>query len=632
MIIATAGHIDHGKTALVHALTGVDADRLPEEKRRGMTIDLGFAYWPVKPGLTIGFVDVPGHEKFVRTMLAGVAGIDLALLVVAADDGPMPQTREHLSILDLMQIPAGAVVITKVDRVSAERLAEVRGEISDMLYDSSFAGAPIHETSAVTGVGMDTLKTWLVEAANAIRRPPVSGHFRLAVDRAFTLRGAGLVVTGTAVSGAVRVGDRLILSPIGREVRVRSIHAQNAESETGRERQRLALNITGVDKDIVRRGDWIVAPEAHKPTDRIDVRVRVAAGDGPSLSDRQPVHIHLGASDVTGRLALLEGRRLEQGESGWGQLVLDHAVGAIAGDRFVLRDQSAQWTLAGGRVIDPFPPARGRRAAERLAFLDALSLRDRREAFSAALDVSPNGIDLASLATAQNMTADEVDAIRQRLDVRTAAGLSFAPSQAAALVERVETALHRWHDEHRDRAGAPPETLRRSLPSSMPRPTWAAAMALAFADGVTKKVGPMVALAGHEATMAHTDRALWEELEPLLLEGGLRPPRVRELAALTAEEPARIESVLRRAANLGLVAPVAKNRFFPPSAIDDLTAIARQVADAQPDGRFTAQQFKDATGIGRNVAIEVLEYMDQIGLTKRIGESRTMINFPQITA
>ena len=622
MIVATAGHIDHGKTALVHALTGIDADRLPEEKKRGMTIDLGFAYWPVEAGLTIGFVDVPGHEKFVRTMLAGVAGIDLALLVVAADDGPMPQTLEHLAILDLMQVPAGAVVITKADRVPAERLAEVEQQVRAATSATLMQDVPLFVTSAHTGQGIGELKAWLLERARNLQRPAVSGHFRLAVDRAFTLRGAGLVVTGTAVSGAVRPGDRLLLSPLGREVRVRSLHAQNTESGEGHERQRLALNITGVDKDLVRRGDWILAPAAHAPTDRIDVRVRAAAGEGNTLSDRQPVHVHLGAADVTARLALLEERRLEPGESGWAQLVLDHAVGALAGDRFVLRDQSAQRTLGGGRVIDPFPPSRGRRWPERLAFLQALDQADLGAALAAALAASPNGLDLARFAVAHNLTTEEAQALIAGTEARTAAGLSFTPTHAAAWVERVADALARWHEEHRDRAGAPPESLRRTLPVSAPRPAWAAALALALADGVTKQVGPMVALAGHEATMAQADRVLWEVLEPLLLDGGLRPPRVRELAAVVGEEPARIEAVLRRAANLGLAAPVARNRFFPPSAIESLIAIARDLAARQPDGRFTAQQYKDATGIGRNVAIEVLEYLDQIGVTRRQGETR----------
>ncbi len=622
MIVATAGHIDHGKTALIHALTGIDADRLPEEKKRGMTIDLGFAYWPVEPGLTIGFVDVPGHEKFVRTMLAGVAGIDLALLVVAADDGPMPQTCEHLAILDLMQVPAGAIVITKADRVPAERLAEVEQLVRAAASATLMQDVPLFITSAHTGQGVEELKAWLLERGHGLQRPPVAGHFRLAVDRAFTLRGAGLVVTGMAVSGQVRTGDRLMLSPLGREVRVRSLHAQNAESEIGHERQRLALNLSGVDKDLVRRGDWVLAPAVHAPTDRIDVRVRVVAGEGHSLSDRQPVHVHLGAADVTGRLALLEGRRLEPGESGWGQLVLDYAVGALAGDRFVLRDQSARLTLGGGQVVDPFPPARGRRAPERLAFLEALAEPNHAAALAGALATSPNGLDLSRFALARNLTADEAAALTQQVEARTAAGLSLSPEHAAGWVERVREALVRWHEAHPDRAGAPPESLRRTLPVSAPRPAWAAALAMALADGVTKQVGPMVALAGHEATMAQADRVLWEVLEPLLLEGGLRPPRVRELAAAIGEEPARIEAVLRRAANLGLVAPVARNRFFPPSAIESLIGIARDLAAAQPDGRFTAQQYKDATGIGRNVAIEVLEYLDQIGVTRRQGEAR----------
>lgn len=624
MIIATAGHIDHGKTALVQALTGVDADRLPEEKRRGMTIDLGFAYWPVDENLTVGFIDVPGHEKFVRTMLAGVSGIDLALLVVAADDGPMPQTLEHLAILDLMAVPAGGIVITKADRVDADRLAEVENLIANMAAGTVLEGAPVHVTSAHTGQGIEELKAWLLAQARSLTRPPVSGHFRLAVDRAFTLRGAGLVVTGTAVNGRVQTGDRLILSPLGREVRVRSIHAQNAESPEGHERQRLALNIAGVDKEVVRRGDWLLAPEAHAPTGRIDVRVRVPKNADDALRDRQPVHVHLGAMDVTGRLALLEGRRIEPGEEGWGQLVLDHQVGALAGDRFVLRDQSAQHTLAGGRVADPFPPARGRRWPERLAYLEAVDRPDRGAALAAALKASPDGLDKARFALARNQTAAEMAALAAKVEMQTAAGLSFSPEHAAAWIATVEEALSRWHAEYNDRAGAPPESLRRTLKASAPRTAWAAALALALAGGVTKQVGPMVALVGHEATMADADRLLWEEIEPLLLEGGLRPPRVREIAATVGEEPERVEAVLRRAANLALVAPVAKNRFFPPTALEELIQIARGLAAKDPEGRFTAQQYKDASGIGRNVTIEVLEYFDQIGATRRVGDARVL--------
>lgn len=624
MIIATAGHIDHGKTALVQALTGVDADRLPEEKRRGMTIDLGFAYWPVDEGLTIGFVDVPGHEKFVRTMLAGVSGIDLALLVVAADDGPMPQTLEHLAILDLMNVPAGAIVITKADRVDDDRLAEVQDLIQSAVAGTVMQGLPVHVTSAYTGQGVEELKSWLLAQARAKAKPPVSGHFRLAVDRAFTLRGAGLVVTGTSVSGKVNVGDRLLLSPLGREVRVRGIHAQNTESQAGEEHQRLALNITGVDKDIVRRGDWILAPEVHAPTDRIDLRVRVPAGAADGLRDRQPVHVHLGAADVTGRLALLEGRRIEPGEQGWGQLVLDSQVGALSGDRFVLRDQSARITLAGGRVVDPFPPARGRRWPERLAYLEAVDQPDAAAELAAALDHSEYGFNRVQFALAHNLTQAELAALGEQVPMRQVAGLAFSAGHAAKWVASVEEALTRWHEAYSDRAGAPPESLRRTLAGSAPRPTWAAALALALEAGVIKQVGPMVALVSHEATMAHADRLLWDEIEPLLLQGGLRPSRVRELATELDEEPERVEAVLRRAANLALVAPVARNRYFPPGAMDELTELARKLAAEDAEGEFTAQQFKDASGIGRNVTIEVLEYLDQIGVTKRRGNARSI--------
>ena len=319
---------------------------------------------------------------------------------------------------------------------------------------------------------------------------------------------------------------------------------------------------------------------------------------------------------------MLEGRRIEPGEQGWGQLVLDQVVGALAGDRFVLRDQSARVTLAGGRVVDPFPPARGRRWPERLAYLESIDRPDVAEAFAAALDHSENGFNRTQFALGHNLTPVEMAALGQQVPMREVAGLAFSDAHAASWIATVEKALARWHEANSDRAGAPPESLRRTLAVSAPRPTWAAALALALEAGVTKQVGPMVALVSHEATMADADRLLWEDIEPLLLQGGLRPPRVRELAAELDEEPERIEAVLRRAANLALVAPVAKNRFFPPGAIEALLELARKLAREDPDGQFTAQQYKDATGIGRNVTIEVLEYFDQIGTTKRRGNAR----------
>ena len=294
MIVGTAGHVDHGKTSLVRALTGVDTDRLKEEKARGMSIDLGFAYLPVEGGETIGFVDVPGHEKFVHTMVAGASGIDFVLLVVAADDGVMPQTKEHLAIIDLLGIEAGAVALSKADLVPPERLAEVEAAVRHELSGTALAGAPVIAVSAATGAGVDALRAHLIDAARGFARREASGRFRLAVDRSFTLSGAGTIVTGTVLSGSIGVGDHVVVSPRGLSARVRSIHAQNRPSEQGRAGDRCALNLTGdaITKDAIGRGDVVLDPDLHAPADRIDATLRVLAGDPKRLGHWFPVRLH----------------------------------------------------------------------------------------------------------------------------------------------------------------------------------------------------------------------------------------------------------------------------------------------------------------------------------------------------
>ena len=350
MIIATAGHIDHGKTALVKALTGIDTDRLPEEKKRGMSIDLGFAYHPLSSGQVLGFVDVPGHERFIRNMLAGVTGIDYALLIVAADDGPMPQTEEHLAILDLLGVRDGVIALTKIDRVDAARLEEVTTEIEVLIAGSGLEGADIMPVSAINGTGVDDLRVHLETMTDLIGDREGEGHFRLAIDRCFSVQGAGLVVTGGVFSGKVNVGDHLTLSPQGIDVRVRGIHAQNKESEAGVSGQRCALNITGADlkSTEVHRGGWLVANDIHAPVARFDARLRVLKSEARPLRHWTPVHVHLGAAELPGRIAVLGEKSIAPGSSGLVQVVLDRRIGVLKGDGFILRDQSAQRTIAGG--------------------------------------------------------------------------------------------------------------------------------------------------------------------------------------------------------------------------------------------------------------------------------------------
>lgn len=631
MIVATAGHIDHGKTSLVHALTGVDADRLPEEKRRGMTIDLGFAYQAIAEGTMLGFVDVPGHERFVRNMLAGVSGIDLALLVVAADDGPMPQTIEHLAILHLLGVERGAVALTKVDRVTDLRLREAEAEVRAELAGTPLAESRVFPVSSVTGAGIPELRRFLHRAAAETPRRSVHGLFRLSIDRSFSLPGAGLVVTGTILSGRVRVGDELVLSPLGVPVRVRGIHADNVETHVGQVGQRCAVNIAGqgVHRSIVHRGDVLLDPSLHQPTTRLDALVRLLPGEGKALRERTPVHLHVGAADVTGRLVPLESATLARGEAGLVQIVLDRQVSTLHGDRFVLRDQSARETIGGGTVVDPFPPARGRKTAARLQALSAHSTSEPAAALERLLAVTPDGVDLALFCRARNLgPAEQAGVWRKVALVRAGEGAlphAFSLEAWQRLRDEVVRAVSEWHKANPDSPGMDAERLRRRLSVRLSPSVAASLVQSLIADRALARSGPLLHMPGHAASFVGPDAPLWSAIAEMLLEEGLRPPRVREIAERLGVDHRKIEAILRRAVGMGFVFRVADNRYFPPETVRELARIAEELAEESPEGDFTAAAYKERTGIGRNVAIQLLEFFDARGLTRRQGDVRRIV-------
>ncbi len=631
MIVATAGHVDHGKTSLVRALTGIDTDRLPEEKRRNLTIDLCFAYVPLEGGTVLGFVDVPGHERFIRNMLCGVAAVDYALLVVAADDGVMPQTEEHLAILDLLGVEAGAVAITKTDRVDPGRVDEAVEEVELYLDETRLAGAPCFPVSSVDGSGIETLKAHLEAAAAEVRHRPAGGHFRLAVDRAFTVVGAGLVVTGTAFSGSVSVDDRLLLSPARIPVRVRGIHAQDRKAERGRAGERLALNIVGqsLGKDEVARGDWVVAEPAHLPVRRIDATVRILGDETRPVAHWTPVHVHLAAADVTGRLALLEARSLAPGESGLAQLVLDRPIGAMHGDRFVLRDQSATRTIGGGTVVDVLPPARGRARPARLAYLKAVREPDAAAALQAAVNAAVEAVDLVKFARARNLTEFAREEVFAAVDtVRLGDGerdVAFSRMRWAELKSSVAAALARWHEHNEDAVGPTEANLRSAMEPRISVDLLRLAIPELEREGVLVREGARVRLPGHRPKMTAADETLWHSLEAILREGGNRPPLVSEIAEETGYDSRRIAAFLGRAAKLGLVVGATKNRYYLPAALRGLADSLERATAESADGTVTAASFRDRAGIGRNLAIEVLEYFDKIRFTRRSGNERKIL-------
>ena len=594
MIVATAGHVDHGKTSLVRALTGVDTDRLPEEKRRGMTIDLGFAYLGA-----LGFVDVPGHERFVHNMLAGVGGVDCALLVVAADDGVMPQTREHLAIVELLGIARGVVAITKIDRVARERVSEVEDEVRDLLRASRMADARFFRVSCVTGEGMAELGAHLKKLAEGSAQRSSAGNFRLSVDRCFTLPGAGLIVTGTALSGEAKPGDEVLALLAGTRARVRSIHAHNAPAARGQAGERLALNLAGLDgKARIARGEWIVAGNVPPALTRFDARLKWL-GERPPRQNL-PIHLHLGAADVVGRLALLD-------DEGLAQIVLAHPVGAVHGDRFIVRDQSSRRTLGGGTVIDVFPPARGRARPERLAWLRAMETDDDATALSALLEISPNGVDMARFSANRNLPP--------------ATGVRFSEGHWRALRDKALAALAAWHRDSPERGGLPADRLLKG--GSVPREALDRLVEELVREGLVARDAAGVRLRGHTVQMSPADSALWKRVERKLMAAGLRPPSVAELAAALNEDAKRLEAGLARLEKHGLVVRVAKNRFFLPSSVGELKNIAAELA--RKEGKILAAAYRDRSGIGRNAAIEVLEYFDRIKFTRRAGDAHVLV-------
>ncbi len=630
MLIATAGHVDHGKTVLIRALTGVDTDRLPEEKRRGLSIDLGFAYRDLGDGSILGFIDVPGHERFVGNMLAGVAGIDFGLLVVAADDGIMPQTREHLAILNLLGIERGAVAVTKVDAVSRERIDRVAQEIRALVATTSLSGAELFEVSALTGTGVSGLATHLIETNRRLPALPVAGEFRLAVDRRFTIAGAGLVVTGTVFSGQVRVGDSVRLLPSGIEARVRGVHSQNRETERGRAGERCALNLggTNLSLDRVSRGDWVMAARVDWTTRHLDARLKVLPTETRALTHWTPVHVHAGAVNLPGRIAVLEGRRIEPGASALVQIVLERETNAMHGDRFILRDQSARRTLGGGTIIDPRAAVRGRAREERLAWLRHMEAPAVEDALSKLIDSCTQGVDLEHFAAVRNLTIEEANQLFDRTDMVQVTGrrsrLAFAPRRWREINERIEQTLAAWHEAHPERVGPGEAVLASAVKNSAPSDVARFAIQQLVAAGAIERDGPSVRLPGHQPRLPPGDAALWRNVSRYIDAESRQPPVVSDLATKLGVAKPVLAEFLGRAAARGQLVKVADNRYLHPGSVAALAAIAEALAEESDDQSFDAKTYRDRAGIGRNFTIELLEYFDRLGLTRRIGDSRRM--------
>jgi selenocysteine-specific elongation factor len=622
MLVASAGHIDHGKTSLVRALTGIETDRLPEERRRGISIDLGFAYWRPDDGETIGFVDVPGHERFVRNMLAGLVGIDVALIVVAADDGVMPQTVEHAQILDLIGISRGLVAISKCDRVSRERIEEVRTQVVGLLADTGLAGSPVFEVAAPTGSGVPELG----EALRALRwgrLGTIAGrHFRMAVDRAFSVPGAGVVAAGTVLSGALEAGERLILSPQGLSVRARGLQSGGQAVDRVQAGQRCAINLVGAELDQISRGDWLVSPAMYAPTTRMEARLRVLGTIGKALKHHAPVHLHLGTADIGARVLVARQTPISPGGEAIVTLALEEPTSAVTGDRFVLRDQSGRQTLGGGQVVDPFMDIHRRPREAREPISAAFATADPQHALAALLSIVDFELDTGHFERAFNLEPQAADRLYSEGGaVRLSEGrLAIPMARASALRHDIAVALAEYHRASPEAEGVAPANLHAKLDRKVSAEAFQALVKSLAEEGHIERAGLLIKAKGHTGGLSAADAAAWGKVLPWLQERGVTP-----FTAIDVARELRISEILARAllsrkGSTGEVWRFAGDRFLLGEHVAGLVARAAQL-DEFGNG-FTAAEFRDATGIGRNTVIRILEFFDTIAVTSRRGDAR----------
>lgn len=628
-IIGTAGHIDHGKTALIKALTGQDTDRLKAEKERGISIDLGFAYLDV-PGVgRVGIVDVPGHERFIRNMLAGVHGIDLVLLAISADDGVMPQTEEHLDILHLLGVSSGIVVVTKVDLVAEDRLAEVREEIEILTAGTTLERAPVIGVSSVTGQGLDELRREIARQLTAYERRPLPGYFRLPVDRAFLMRGHGLVVTGTAVAGQVAVGDTLRVLPGGETARVRSIEVHGTAHETASFGQRVALNLSGVERADVRRHQVVCDARLGRDTRCFDAFVELRPGPKRALRDHGHARLHLATAETLATIVMLDGReRLEPGTSGYCQLRLTEPIMTLKGDRFILRAETAEATIGGGIVLHAFAPRHRPRAQDVLGRLRMLHQGKPADALCAFLELS------GDFACARGELAQALALCDEELVVLAAGAPAVLPipdaarPEAFALLESWQ-ALERTAGEivagfHRDNPLAPGmemELLRTCLPEAPEPKVFRWVVERLVAGGKLVRAESLLRLPEHRVALDERARLAGIRFEAVLRAAGLMPPDVGGLATeeLSGRDLQDVLAVLERE---GRVVRVAPELYYARDAVERGLVVLREYCASH--GEITAAAFRDLIGASRKYSIAFLDYCDRTGITLRVGDVRRL--------
>ncbi len=627
VIVGTAGHIDHGKTALVKALTGIETDTLPEERDRGVTIDIGFAYW--KDDVTI--IDVPGHERFVKNMVTGVCTVDLALFVVAADDGVMPQTREHLGILNLLGVPRGIVALTKIDLVEGDWLELVEEELQEVFAGTFLEGAPIVRVSSTSGEGIDALRALIEEEIATIEARADRGVFRLPIDRAFSVQGFGTVVTGTVISGAVQVRDELVLLPAGKNVRVRGVQIHGRDVEVARVGARAAINLSGVVVDEVARGDLLVQPGYFETTYMIDARLHLLPDAAVEVTNRTRVHLLMGPRDVLARVVLLEGEVLLPGDSQLVQLRLEEPGVAARGDRFVIRRYSPVQTLGGGVVLDPQPVKHRRFRQDVVEMLRELEQDDPRRVLLTRLRAARLQPRTAlQLASEMAQSATEIEG---QLEACVAAGDAISYVQAGNtryvhatcwrdLLDGIGDAMRVFHEAHPLRPGARRDELRAGVTGAPTGDLFAHGVEYLIRTGVLKSDHALIALRDYEIALTAAQEALRDEIARLLRAGGTTPEDLRGLPEAVDASAKAVQAVVSAMQAMGQVVRLDDTLLFHPKVIEDVT---QQLVDyLKKNAEIDVSTFRNLIATTRKFAVPLLNYFDTQGITIRQGDVRVL--------
>ncbi len=607
-VVGTAGHIDHGKSTLITALTGIDPDRLAEEKRRGMTIDLGFAHMTLPSGREIGIVDVPGHARFMRNMLAGAHGLDAVLLVIAADEGVMPQTREHLEIIDLLEVKRGLVVLSKAELVDGEWLELVQHEVEEAMKGTSLERAPVITVSAVTRAGLDRLVAELDAVLDGAPPRADLGRPRLPIDRVFTLSGFGTVVTGTLADGTLRTGDEMAIAPRGKTVRIRGLQQHNRKVDFAGPGSRVAANLAGVDKTELARGDVLASRDTVNAVRRADARLRVLASAQRPMRHGAEALLHTGTAEVGCRVIMLEGDEIAPGGEGWIQLYLDRPIAAAAGDRFVLRMPSPAATVAGGALVDVSPRKHPRHDS---AVRESLARRSAGNVLEEELRKYPRGVTVSALLKATTAAGADVT----QLKARRVGEWIFAEEAWQALAERATRELRAYHDAHPLRSGMAREELRSRL--GVPAQSFGPMVQGMVEDGRVVERNGSVALAGHEVTL-DVDSGPATALVAVLGEQPFAPPSLAD----AMQRAGASQEVVRALAQRGQIVRVSDDVAFTKPAYDSAVALVKEIVAAS--GSITVAQLRDRMGASRRPVLALLEYLDAQRITRRVGDSRVL--------